>query len=367
MRTISNLNKQIFKKFFASMAVAVAVTASAGMQAGNAAEKVTFAYPTNISLSNAPTLMAVGMGYFKEAGLDVQITFFQGAAVMMPQITQKHVTFGWTPPDPLIVARQPGRDILPVKMFYNGIYLSPYEIVVTKNSSIKALAELKGKKIGVGAMSWGNLSVTKAMLKGLGLELQRDYEFVPVGVGASAFRALADGKIDALNLFDTFHTQMETMGTELRRLPEQQRYRELFSSGWIAHDDTLRARPDLVVAFARAASKGVVACDANPAACVKNFWTLYPNTKPVEGSEEKKLADAVKVLKVRLATMLPEAGPGRMGYYTDQSWKDYVETLHMGGQLTSRDIAVDSLYTNQFVKDINNFDAAAVIAAAKAK
>lgn len=355
------------RRMLAASAAAIGLLSGSGLQAANAAEKVVFAYPTNISLSNAPTLMAVGMGYFKEAGLDVQITFFQGAAVMLPQVTQKHITFGWITPDPLIVARQPGRDALPVKLYYNGIYMSPFEIVVEQGSPIKALADLKGKKIGVGAMSWGNLSVTKAMLKGLGMELQRDYEFVPVGVGPAAFRALADGKVDALNLFDTFHVQMEAMGAQLRRLPEQQRYRELFSSGWIAHDDTLRNRPDLVIAFTRAATKGVVACNANPVACVKNFWSLYPNTKPAEGTEEQKLADAVKVLKVRLATMVPESGADRMGYYTDQSWKYYVEALYLGGQLASRDIDVNTLFTNQFVKEINNFDAAAVIKAAQAK
>lgn len=347
------------------LAAAALVTLSAAGGAANGAEKVTFAYGTNISLSNAPTLMAVGMGYFKEAGLDVQATFFQGAAVMLPQVTQKHITFGWITPDPLVISRQPGRDPLPVKMFYNGIYLSPFDIVVTKNSPIQSLADLKGKKIGVGAMSWGNLAVTKAMMKKIGLELQRDYEFVPVGVGATALRAVSDDKVQALNLFDTFHVQIEQMGVELRRLPMGQNYRELFSSGWIAHEDTLRDKPQLVVAFARAAAKGVVACNANPEACVKNFWTLYPATKPAEGSEEKKLADAVQILKVRLATMLPEQGAGKMGYYTEQSWKDYVEVLHEGGQLSTGNVDVKPLYTNEFVKDINDFDAAAVVAAAQ--
>lgn len=344
-------------------AAAMALAAAGG--AANAAEKVTFAYGTNISLSNAPTLMAIGMGYFKEAGLDVQATFFQGAAVMLPQVTQKHITFGWITPDPLVISSQPGRDALPVKMFYNGIYLSPFEVVVTKNSPARSLADLKGKKIGVGAMSWGNLAVTKAMMKKLGLELQRDYEFVPVGVGATAFRALADDKVQALNLFDTFHVQMEQMGADLRRLPMDQSYRELFSSGWIAHQDTLRERPELVVAFARAAAKGVVACNANPQACMQNFWKLYPATKPADGTEEKKLADAVQILKVRLATMLPEQGPQQMGYYTEQSWHDYVDVLHEGGQLSTKDVDVKPLYTNQFVKDINDFDAAAVVSAAK--
>src|SRR5690606_148736 len=166
---IEDLKRHARRGILAGAAAMALATAGA---AANAPEKVTFAYATNTSLSNAPTLMAIGMGYFKEAGLDVQATFFQGAAVMLPQVTQKHITFGWITPDPLVISRQPGRDALPVKMFYNGIYLSPFEVVVTKNSPARSLADLKGKKIGVGAMSWGNLAVTKAMMKKLGLELQ---------------------------------------------------------------------------------------------------------------------------------------------------------------------------------------------------
>ncbi|MCA0243379.1 MAG: ABC transporter substrate-binding protein [Proteobacteria bacterium] len=347
--------------------VGVFATADAWSQTSKRLEKVVYAYPTNISLSNAPTLMAVGMGYFKEAGLDVEITFFQGAAVLLPQVTQKHVMFGWINPDVLITARQPGRDALPVKMFYNGIYESPYEIVVLKNSAVRTVADLRGKKIGVGAMSWGNVAITKALLAENGMAMQRDYEFVPVGVGSTAFRALADGKIDALNLFDTFHLQMELSGIEVRRVPQPAKYVALFSSGWVAHKDTLAERPELVVAFGQAAAKGVVACNANPEACVQNFWKLYPNAKPTKGSDEQKLAEALKILKMRLATMLPADGARKMGRYSAQAWADYVGVLHTGGQVASDKIPVDDLYTNDFVERIDNFDAAAVAASAKSR
>lgn len=354
------------KKLMTVMLAATALTLAATTPA-SAAEKVTFAYPTNINLSNAPTLMAIGMGYFKDEGLDVEIMFFQGSSVMLPQITQKHLTFGWMSPEALITASQPGRTALPVKMFYNGIYLSPYELVVRDDSPVKSLADLKGKKIGVGAMSWANVAITKTMLKDDGLELQKDYEFLPVGVGAAAFKALNDGSIAALNLFDTFHTQMENNGTKLRRLPVQEKYRRLFSNGWIAHQDTLRDRPEMVVKFGRAAAKGVVACNANPEACVKNFWALYPDTKPSQGTEEKKLADAVRIVEVRLKTMIPQEGVSQMGYYTEQSLKDYVNVLYAGGQIPTDQIPVQNLYTNEFVKKINDFDVNSVIAAAKAK
>ena len=344
-----------------------ALSAAVVAQPSAAAEKVTYAYATNVSLSNAPSLMAFGMGYFKEEGLDVEVTFFQGASVMLPQIIQKHITFGWINSNAMIMAAQPGRDLMPARQFYNGIYKSSYEIMVPENSPLKTLDDLKGKKIGVGAMSWANVPVTKSMLKDLGMELARDYQLLPVGIGAPALRALQDGSIDAINLFDTLHLQMEAAGQPLRRLPQSQKYDELYSSGWMAHNDTLRDRPDLVVKFARAAAKGVVACNANPRACVENFWQMYPAAKPSQGTEEQKMNDALKALQVRLDSMIPAGGVSKMGYFTDEGWNNYVDVLHAGGVLKVDKLPVDVMYTNDFVAKINDFDVAAVEAAAKAK
>lgn len=361
-----SISARFIRNSLSSLVVAGLLAGAAWVPA-TAADKVTYAYGTNISLSNAPTLMAIGMGYFKDEDLDVDVTFFQGAAAQLPQIAQKHVTFGWINPNVLISARQPGRDPLPVKMFYNGIGRSSYEVVVPEGSEIRALKDLKGKKIGVGAMSWGNLAITKSMLKEEGLELQRDYTFVPVGVGATAFRALTSGEIDALNLFDTFHVQLEQQGTKIRRLPEQEKYRALFSSGWGTHQDTLRDNPELVVRFARAASKGVIACQANVQACVENFWKLYPATKPSAGTEQEKLADAVAQLQVRLDTMIDANDVRKTGLYRPQVWSDYVQVLQTGGEIATTDIATDVLYTNDLVARINDFDVEAVRAQARAR
>ncbi len=342
------------------------LSALAGVGAAGAQQTVVAGFMTAPTLSIAPQMMTFAMGYYKDAGLDVKVTPFEGAATLLPQLAQRHVDFGWINPDVLIVSRQPGRDPVPIKAYYNGIPLSPYEIVVLKDSPLKTLDDLKDKKIGVGAMSWGNLAATKAQLRGHNMEFQKDYQLVPVGTGATAFRALTTGQIDALNLFDTLHTQLELTGVAIRRLPQDQKFLDLFSSSWVTHNDTLKDKRALVVAFTRATIKGVIACNANPEACVKNFWKMYPNTKPAEGSEEEKMKTALAILKTRLVTMIPHGSTAEMGFYKDDAWKDYVEVLHEGGQLKSTEVPVKELYTNDLVKEINDIDVEAVVKAAKA-
>lgn len=339
---------------------------AAGPGGARAEQSVTVGYMTSPTLSIAPQMMTFAMGYYKEAGLDVKVVTFEGAAVLLPQIAQRHVDFGWINPDVLILSRQAGRDPVPVKAYYNGIPQSTYEFVVLKDSPIKSLKDLKGQKIGVGAMGWGNVSVTKAQLLTLGLEFQKDYQLVPVGTGGPAIRALVTGQIGALNLFDLLHKQFELGGTALRHLDQDQKFLDLFSSGWATHADTLKNKRDLVVAYTRATTKGVVACNANREACVKNFWKMYPATKPSGGTEQEKLARAVALLDVRLNSMIPHGHVAEMGRYKDGSWAAYARILYEAGHLPTADIPVKELYTSDLVGEINDFDVDAVKKAARA-
>ena len=63
----------------------------------------------------------------------------------------------------------------------------------------------------------GVLPLTKALLKQSSLVTPRDYELIPVGVGAPAFLALTSGKVDALNLFDSQHATIEVRLAAHRR------------------------------------------------------------------------------------------------------------------------------------------------------
>jgi NitT/TauT family transport system substrate-binding protein len=195
-----------------------------------------------------------------------------------------------------------------------------------------------------------------------------DVELISVGQGAAAYQALTSGQIDALNLFDVPHAELESLGTKIRRLPLKDKFVGLGSNSLIAHEDTLKSQPKVIAGVGRAIAKATVACNANVPACVKAFWTLYPQLKPTQGTEEEKLAKGVKVLSTRLEKMLafPPGAPRNLGEFPAQMFKEYIEVLHAGGQLSTTDIPVESLYTNEFVREFNKFNVDAVVRAAKA-
>ncbi len=325
--------------------------------------KLVYGNVTSMTLSQAPMVAAKELGYFKEEGLEVELMGFKGTGTLIPQMLAKRVDIGYPNPDTLIISRDAGKEKLPLKFFYNMTRASGWEFAVLADSPIKSIAELNGKTVGVGAMSFGNVPITRAQFK----ELKVNATMVPVGVGAAAFLALTDKRIDVLNLFDSQHATLETQGTKIRRLEQLPRYEALFSNGFVAHEDMIRDKPQVLAGFGRAIAKATLFCETNREACVKLFWKEYPNDKP-SGDEAKVLADGVKIFSARFDKMLvfPKGEePRKWGFYDKQIWQDFAEALYEGGQLSTKNVDVDACYTNAFAPKFSEFDAAKVIAQAK--
>ena len=341
-----------------------ALVAAQSLQPAQAQEKVVFGTVTTVPLSIGVIVSAKQLGFFKDEGLDVDIVSFNGTGTLLPQMTSKRVHIGYPNPDVLIVSRQPGKDPIPLKFFYNATRESAWEFVVPSDSPIKTLKDLDGKKLGVGALTFGNIPITKAMFKELGVNV----ELVPVGVGAPAFLAFRDKRVDALNLFDSMHAILETQGTVIRRLDMPKKYKDLFSNGFVAHEDTIRDNPKMLAGFGRAIAKASVFCEPNPTACVKAFWEQYPNQKPAGVDEAKAIQDGTKIMRSRFDKYLQFDDPKnrRWGEFALDSWKDFAAALHEGGQITTKDVPVETCFTNALVPEFMKFDAAAIAARARA-
>ncbi len=332
-----------------------------------AQQKVVFGLVSSIAVAHSPLYAAKELGWWAEEGIDVEVVVFNGTAVLLPQLVNKRVTVGFPNPDPLILSRQPGKDPLPLQFYFNLIRENVWEFAVLADSPAKTLQDLKGRKLGVGALTFGNIPLTRAMFRELGLEVGKDLELVPTGLGAPAFLALRDRRVDALNLFDTLHETLEVQGTAIRRLKMPQKYLDLFSNGFVAHADAIRDNPRPLIAFGRAWAKGIVACNVNRTGCVKAFWKHNPSLKP-PGDEQKALADNVRILAARFDKYLafPRGELPRWGTFPAGAWQNMAQAMLDGGQIQTKNIDYNALYTNALVPAMNNFDPAEVIKAAQA-
>ncbi len=341
--------------------------ASLAPGAAEAKDKFVFAWPSAINSGVAPLTFAAKLGYFDQEQLDVPIQVLTGSGVIIPQLLAGNIHGAYSSLEPLVIARQPGKPNYPIVFAYNYLRQSIWEYAVLDSSPIKSFADLKGATIGVLALSSGNIFMTRAMVEQAGVPWS-SIKLLAVGTGVAAFDALKTNQIQMLNLFDTAHVRLEQGGTKIRRLQVPAAFDGLSSHGISVTQRLMADNPGLVARFGRALTKGTIACQANLEACIRSYWAAYPALRPAPAAEAEAMAKEKEVLAVRmknLTYMRPGASES-MGAFSEQDWTKLIDALKAGGEVTDTAIPLSTLYTNALVPDYNRFDAAEVVAQAKA-
>lgn len=344
-----------------------AATALALATPAKAQEKVVLGFPgTAVNVQYSYLAFGEELGFFKEENLKPEYISVSGSAVLLPQVANGQVHFGMANPDLMVIALSKNEP-LPLRFVTNWLRSQTFEFVVPEASPVKVLAELKGKKIGVGALTWGNLPLSRAMLASVGLTWNKDVEVLPVGVGAAAWRRLQTGELDALNLYVGEHSRMELAGIPIRRLPMPDQFRTIFSNGLVTSNALIEKNPKLVAGFGRAMVKSWIACRENTEACVKAHWKANATGRPQPGKEGEQLATDMKQAMFDQKQIDDfSMGGDKYGFYPEDAWQRLVAIMQGEGQIARTDLDLSKLYTNQFVDEFNKFDKAALIATAKA-
>lgn len=348
----------------ASLAMGVMSFGTAGAQERT---KIIFGNAAPPSLAGAQPSVAKALGYFDAEGLDVEFRAFPGGANTVAQTVNKQADVSYPGNEPVIIGKQPGRDPLPVRFFYNAVPTVIWELVVQDASAIKTLQDLKGKKIGVFAPSASNVPQVKAILRREGINPETEVTMRSIGLGAGALNALTSGTVDVVALYDTEHATFETKGVKLRRLPVSPVVEKLFSNGFLTHEDNLKdpKRREMLVKVARATAKATVFCETNPKACVEVFYKLHPEIKPTGVDEKRALEDSIFVVQARIRVMkLRDYQKGQYGLYDPAAWKAYADFLYAEKEL-AQPVDITTLYTNDLIPEINKFDREAIVKQAK--
>jgi len=321
-------------------------------------EPFVFGLPTALSYNYSIYTAAMKLGFFEEEGLEATLQGFQGGSALITQVANKGVDVGSSSAEPIIIASETNPARLPITFIYNQNRDYNWQFVVPDGSPIKTLADLKGKKIGVGSLANSHMPVTRVMLAEAGLTEGVDYDFIAIGTGAPAFKALLDGSVDAYNTWTANIGSFEALGNKLQRLPIGERYTGLFQTGFFTHSDYITERPDFIKGFGRAYTKATIVCREVPGYCLRSFWEQYPDLKPRDISEDDAIAALVPALQISWNHYFafPEGQERKFGSYPEGSWEELVSVLHEGGALKEANVKVDELYTNEFVEAFNDFD-----------
>jgi len=200
------------RTFTTAAALAVASIASPMVRAQGRLEKskIALAVGGKAAFYYLPLTISEQLGYFKDEGLDVEISDFAGGAKALQALVggSADVVSGAFEHTINMQSRNQFIEAFVLQGRAPQIALG----VSTKNiPHYKSLADLKGKKIGVSAPGSSTNMVANLVLSRAGIKAS-DVSYVGVGTAAGALAALRSGQIDAMSNTDPVMTMLEQKG-----------------------------------------------------------------------------------------------------------------------------------------------------------
>jgi NitT/TauT family transport system substrate-binding protein len=348
------------RRLAASLVLLLAAT-TAGEAAAQTPVRVGWCSRT-VSSAAAPFAIATKLGWYKEAGIRVELAPLPGSTDCVKNVATREIPYALPSVEPVAIIRPQG---VKAKVFYTAYQANIYGIAVPEASPIKTIKDIKGKKIGVISMGSAGVIVARALAATNGMNPDTDINIVVAGEGAQTAAMLRSNQVDALSQFDTQYALVENAGVKLRLL-ETKDIEPFPSNGFIALEETLAAKRQEAVAVAQGYAKGTAFAIANPEAAIKILWEVFPQTKPTGKDEATALKDDVKVLLARAQSWkLESVGARQWGENRVENYAAYADFMLKYGIIKEK-VAAPDLITNDLLADINKFDQKAVEAQAKA-
>jgi NitT/TauT family transport system substrate-binding protein len=231
-------------------------------------------------MSMAPIYLAQDKGFFAKNGLDFTFTEISSGKLGVAALLSGNAQFVDLGVDDVINLHNQGKDI---KFFYNLERPLTMDFVmrkqamekqgITTSSSIDdKFRALKGLTIGITAPGAPTDLYPRYFMKQVGLDPDKDANFVPIGDAATLVGALKAGKIDGFMLSppNPYVAQQEGIGSVIIKgrdsLPVFKTYD--FTSVAIK-SDWATSHPDLVKDYSNAVSQATTWMLANPDAALK--------------------------------------------------------------------------------------------------
>jgi NitT/TauT family transport system substrate-binding protein len=274
-------------------------------------KKVTYRLAFIAGGIDAPTFVAAGKGYFKEEGLDVQITDGDGSTGTIQAVGNGSFNLGNAGIGALVqVSAHSGMTDLTA--VFGLVQKDPSSVVTLKGSGITKPKDLEGKRFATEA---GNL--TDGMIKAFAEANDVDFDSFKIIITDAYQQALLKGDADFVNVWanpDGDHIK------EYAEIEEPMLFADygvnILGSSVVVRKDWLAANEDVVRAFLRAVTKAHADVQANPEEALKYFMEYRPD------ADAKAIANEIKVMEKYRHTKATEGKP--FGYIAEE---DVAQTI----------------------------------------
>jgi NitT/TauT family transport system substrate-binding protein len=317
---------------------ALIAAACVGLLSGPAvaAEKITYLLPAPPSLpAFAPWVLAKHLGYYTDAGYDVEFVVARGGVDVAKQIGVGNAPIGGAIGDTPIIVRGNGVPVKAVGLMGGGAMTV---VVARKDRGIAKLEDLRGKKISVMAFQDTTYFALLGALASKSIT-KNDVNAQAVGP-AGVPSLLVSGTVDACACTPDWEVDVkESLKDDVVSLPTKD-YFQSMSQAILASDKMIAERPDMVRAIVKATLKGMQFVMDDPQKAALAYVEASPSFKGKEEVMKKILANYTeRTYKGQsvVGAMDPQRLANLQHFYKEQG---FIES----------ELPVADLYSNDFIK-----------------
>jgi NitT/TauT family transport system substrate-binding protein len=195
--------------------------------------------PTNIFID-----LGIKKGFFAEQGIDLEIKHFNGGGPeSITAAAAGEVEMG-SAGSPVIVGISKG---VPIKIVA-APPIKGNSFVLMGGPNVKAVAELKGKRVGVSSIGGGAHQTLRRIAAATGVKPEQ-YQVLATGTGGTGYAALQSGKVDAIVASEPWVTKVELDGVGTVLANTDDYYKNYQHSGIFASQKFIKSKPDAIRGF----------------------------------------------------------------------------------------------------------------------
>ncbi len=203
---------------------------------------------------NLPLFVGVREGFFEEAGLKLDISYFRGGGEVVRAITTRSVDLGANPAASAVLIAVSGGEPLKIVSGDAAPMVGAVWIVLA-DSSIQSVRDLKGKKVGFSSPGSVTHTVIQNVLRTERLE--SDVQLVRVGSPGDSWAALKNRIVDV-----TYHASPAVydlvMRKEARILFDASAYISQYQQSVVAVlEEVAKKEPEMIRNFLKARAKAI--------------------------------------------------------------------------------------------------------------
>jgi len=304
-----------------------------------ALDKVTLMLNWYVYGEHAPFYYGKEKGYFKDAGIDLEIQEGRGSATVTQVVAAKTVQFGYVDVPTMMRAAVKGAPVIAVGV---ALQTNPMSVMGFAEKNIRKPDDIKGKTVA--STPGDSMSqIWPLFLKKTGLK-ESDFKTVS-GDAVTKLNAVINGQADLLlgYVMDQSMKIKDATGKDVFPIKFADYGINLVSSGIIAHKNFVKENPDLVKRFMAAATKSVEEASKHP----KDAAQAILNANPKGG----RIETLTQGFELTIPLYRDPSGKKSQPFdVSDNNMKDTVDVLvEYGGLEAKAKDEFKTYYTNQYL------------------